>query len=222
MLKNIKALFFEEVEGGEQKAPVTDPKKPVAKPVSQKNETDTPSNITSAGPGEVNDKSLNILFGAMQKHNLEGFDYLEFRQSLISLEKMPMDEATRYKSALAMGKTMGATAPMLAKTADHYIKVLQEEEKKFLQAVANQENKNVKGRKDKVVSLDNLIKEKSNHIKKLTQEIDQHQKEMNKISAEIEGAGSKITKTKKDFQASFTHLVSAIKKDVLNIQKYLK
>ena len=75
-------------------------------------------------PGKVNDKFTEVLFSAMERDNQEGFDYLEFKQSLRSLEKMPMDEATRYQSALAMAKTLGANPVLLQQSAAHYLNVL--------------------------------------------------------------------------------------------------
>ena len=74
----------------------------------------------------------------MEKANIEGFDYLEYKQSLKSLAKMPMDERTRFQSAYAMAQTMGASVGHLIKTAQHYIDILAAEEKKFETALANQ------------------------------------------------------------------------------------
>ncbi|MEL6925050.1 MAG: hypothetical protein AAFO94_13455, partial [Bacteroidota bacterium] len=141
MLKKLKSLFIIEEE---ESAPKSSPKKetvaaektapeaPVATPVTQ-----------AAGPGKVSNKFLQVLLSAMNKANLEGFDYLEYKQSLKSLEKMPMDEKTRYISAFAAAQTMGATPDKLVQAANHYLKVLAQEDKKFEQALINQRSKQV-------------------------------------------------------------------------------
>ena len=113
MLKALKSLFIIEEEDSKSKSTSKTKSKqaPKAKPA-----TNTVSSIkesTKGRAGKVDSKFMNVLLKAMDNNNLEGFDYLEFKQSLKSLEKMPMDEATRYQSAFAMAKTMGASAAQL-------------------------------------------------------------------------------------------------------------
>ena len=62
---------------------------------------------------------------------MEGFDYLEYKQSLQSLEKMNMDNQTRYQSAFAMAQTMGAKAKNLIDSAQYYLKVMQKGRKQI-------------------------------------------------------------------------------------------
>ena len=93
-LKDFKSLFIvpeDESVKAEPKASATKPSADGKMPANQPKEviSDTPS------PGKINDKFLNVLFSAIEKNNQEGFDYLEFRNSLQSLKEMNMDEATR-------------------------------------------------------------------------------------------------------------------------------
>ena len=157
MFKNLKSLFIIEEEDkskGEKptketpKAQVT-PKKPIA-PMK-----DAP---IQAGPGQVSKKFTDVLLNAMQGANLDGFDYLEYKQSLNSLKKMSMDEATQYQSAYAMAQTMGATPEHLVKTAQHYINVLQTEEKKFEEALVAQKSKQIGSKEQEIKTLECTIK----------------------------------------------------------------
>ena len=66
------------------------------------------------------------------------------------------------------------------------------------------------------------IKQKAEHIKKLTAEIEKDQKTLEKIKSEISGAVVKVENTKNNFVASFNSLVAQIQKDIDNMQKYLK
>ena len=130
MLKNLKSLFIVEEQNAPEK-PAEDPK-PTVTPspkIAESREGD---------PGKITQKFIEVLFKAMESNNLDGFDYLEFKQSLQSLSKMPMDEATRFRSAFAMAETMGATTQQLLSSANHYIDVLKSEETKFEKALANQ------------------------------------------------------------------------------------
>ena len=74
---------------------------------------------------------MDVLAEALQNNNIDGVDYFEFRQSLLSLSKISMDEKTRYQSAFAMAQAMGATPKQLIETAEHYLNVLKNEEHKF-------------------------------------------------------------------------------------------
>src|SRR5688500_17301511 len=130
MFKKLKSLFVIEEgdvvpEGKSQTLSSEGPKKqasPATRPVftSDKNLT-----------GHVQNKFLEVLFGALESNNQEGFDYLEFKDFLRSLANVPMDDATRFKSAFATAQTMGATKEKILSTARVYMDVLSKEEIKF-------------------------------------------------------------------------------------------
>ena len=159
----LKALFITEEEGSAQKkaAKPTANKKAAANPKNTTSSTAAPAAPVEAQAGKPTAKFMEILFGAMEKHNLDGFDYLEFKESLKSLEKMPMDEQTRFQSAFAMAKTMGATPKKLMDAAAHYLKVLLHEEKKFEQALANQRTQQIGGREKQIKDLEVGIQQKA-------------------------------------------------------------
>ena len=59
--------------------------------------------------GDIDSKSVDFLAKALDKNNIPGFDYLEFKQSLTALKKMGMDAETSIKSAYATASTVGLT-----------------------------------------------------------------------------------------------------------------
>jgi len=228
MLKKLKNLFivddeeFIENEKGESKKQARPKKKAPSNPPPPSTDNSPPPPVSSAGPGKASSKFVQVLLGAMDKANLDGFDYLEYKQSLKSLEKMPMDEKTRYISAFAAAQTMGATPDKLVQAANHYLNVLQKEEQKFEQALVNQRSKQVGNKQQQIKQSELLIKEKTEQIKKLTHDIEQHKKLREKLSKEISGATVKVEQTKNNFIASYKLLVAQIQQDVDNIKKYLK
>jgi hypothetical protein len=177
---------------------------------------------TANATGTVNDKFMEVLFKAMEGANIDGFDYFEFKQSLNNLQKVPMDEATRFKSAYAMAQTMGATSDKLISTASHYLGVLQQESNKFSDAANNQINNQIGNKKAQIENFELVIRQKAEQIKKMTEEIDQHRKEMEQLKQDIAQASSKVTQTKADFEASYNLLVSYIQSDINNMKQYLK
>ena len=59
----------------------------------------------------LDERSLEFLTTALEKSNLPGFDYLEFKRAVADLlSNMNMDEATAYKSAFTtVATTLGLT-----------------------------------------------------------------------------------------------------------------
>jgi len=172
--------------------------------------------------GKVTDKFMNILLGAMDKNNLDGFDYLEYKQSLQSLQNMKMDEATRYQSAFAMAKTMGATPKKLLETANHYIKILQTEEQKFGQALISQKEKQIGNRTQRLEQLGKAVEQKKKQIDQLTKEIESHEQESAQIKEQITDSTVKVENTKNNFIVTYQLLTGQIKEDISKMQSYLK
>jgi hypothetical protein len=177
---------------------------------------------TSVSGGAVNEKFMQALFGAMEAANLDGFDYFEYKLSIQNLANMPMDEATRYKSAFAMGTTMGATPDKLVNSALHYLDVLKNENTKFLQAAENQRAAQVGNKQGQVDNLEAVMKQKAEQIKQLTTEIEQHRKDVTQLKDEISQATVKVAQTQNDFGATYQSLVGQIEQDVANMKNYLK
>ncbi|MCF8247638.1 MAG: hypothetical protein K9J37_11940 [Saprospiraceae bacterium] len=215
-LKSIKSLFIVEDPNAAPKT-VADEKGPKKQAV-----TPVDFDLPPSHGGEANERFIEVLLGAMEKGNLPGVDYLEYRQSLKSLAKMPMDEQVRYQSAFAMAQAMGATPQKLVESAAHYLDVLKAEQSKFDQALRNQTAERIGNRQAIMTNLDATLKQKAEQIKKLTQEMEQHRLEMEKLEAEIKEATSKVMATKGDFVASYDLLVSQINVDVENMKKFLK
>lgn len=221
MFKNLKSLFIEEVEDSGK---ITAPKETKG---NQPAEDPTPTQAkvpeSKAGnPGKVTQKFSEILLRAMEANNLDGFDYLEYKQSLKSLEKMPMDEATRFQSAFAMAQTMGATPEKLIQTAQHYVNILQQEERKFEDALTHQRSKQIGSKSQEIKNLEESIKAKAEQIKQLTQAIESDQKRAEQLKKEIAEAGQKVENTKNNFIASYNALIGKITGDIEKMSKYLK
>ncbi len=227
MLKKLKSLFVIEDEHGSSAAKPVESTEEEIVPAVQSNPVvpdNDPSPMVekSVAGGKVSDKFLNILLAAMDKKNLDGFDYLEYKQSLQSLDQISMDEPTKYRSAFAMAQTMGANASNLVKTAQHYLQVLAEEEKKFEQALINQRNLQITEKEQKLKTFNQSIADKTGQIQKLTEEINQIRKNMENMTGELQEAQFKLDTTKNDFLITYQSLVDHIRQDIENMNQYLK
>jgi len=222
MFKKFKSLFVEEIEETKESGIAKKESAPQAKSTPTKQRTTAPANAEEARAGQVTDKFMKILFAAMDKANLDGFDYLEFKNSLRSLKKMQqMDEATRFQSAFAMAQTMGATPQNLTQTAQHYLNILEKEEKKFEQALDVNMQKQIGAKQQEMKALAAQINEKERLIKEMMAEIEASKKKHEKLTNAIKKSSSKIENTKSDFIASYEAIRAQIVRDMDNIKKYL-
>ncbi len=220
MLKKLKSLFIIEEESSS-----TTKASPKGKSKNQKSKAKTkataapeiPVNSDVAAP----DKFINSLLQAIENNNLEGFDYLEYKQSLRSLANMQMDEGTRFNSAFAMAKTMGANKKNLTDSAEHYLGVLNDEKAKFTEAYEKQQAKQITSREDRLVSIQNSITKKEEQIKKLQEEINNFKKEFELKKNEINSAAAKVALTRDQFFAAHKKVNDQIVADIERMNKYL-
>ena len=171
--------------------------------------------------GQVQNKFLEVLFGALESNNQEGFDYLEFKDFLRSLANVPMDDATRFKSAFATAQTMGATKEKILSTARVYMDVLSKEEIKFQEALAGQRDKNLTAKQHDIKKLEQSIQDKNAEIEKLKVQIEEHRKQIGVLEQDINSASDKLVQTASDFEATYKTLLGQIQEDVKNIESHL-
>lgn len=217
-LSKLKGIFIVQSPSDGQAADTT----PAKTDATAKPAATTPKVEVITPTGKISDKFYEILFGAMETNNQPGFDYLEYKKSLQTLAKMPMDEATRYSSAYAAAQAMGVSSQALKDSAQFYLNVLKTEDSKFQESVNVQRQKQIGSKEKAITDLDATIKAKGEQIAKLTQEIAAHQEDMSKMKAEISEAVVKIETTLSDFHATYSDLIGQIGQDVENMKKYLK
>jgi hypothetical protein len=219
-LKKFKSVFIvEDPTGGNSETTAKTSQQQTTIPATAPVKVQAPA---ASATGSVSNKFVEILSAALEKNNPEGFDYFEFRQSLINLAKMPMDETTRFQSAYAMAQTMGVTAAKLTESAQYYLNVLIAEQSKFGEAHAQQRTKLIGSREEDIKNLDQTILQKAEQIKKLTEEIEAHRKLAEQIKSEVSESTIKIENTKADFEATFSSVYQQIDTDLKKMQEYLK
>lgn len=226
MLKKIKSIFV--VDEGSASP---------SKEVTTVTETDTsaPSTVSTSGSADRlsaistetqessgPNKFLSILAQVIEKNNQPGFDYFEFRQSLINLSKLNMDESTRYKSAYAAAQSMGVSPDSLLNSAQSYLQLLVNEGKKFAQAEQNQRTKVVEERKNELNQITSEIKSKQDMISRLNQEVGQLNKTLDDKKAEASNLATKLESTKTAFENAMKSISGQISEDISKMNQYLK
>jgi chromosome segregation ATPase len=169
----------------------------------------------------LDDRSVDSLVKALERENLPGFDYLEFKQALYALQQLNMDEATAFRSAFATAATMGLTKEKLLKTADHYKNVLAKEKQSFDQAMQNQIVQRVDGKRKEVILLQKRIEEYQAKIQQLNTEIEKAERTIADADATIEAARASIEDVKEKFELTYFSITKQIDLDIEDIQQYL-
>lgn len=164
-------------------------------------------------------KFTDLLLKAIESNNMEGFDYLEFKNSLKSIEAVIPDESMRYKSAFEMAKTMGLTKEKLIQSAQHYVNILASEDKKFKDALSNQKAKQIQSRADQLASIEKSIIDKQKMIENLSKEIETSKSQLEAVRTEINEAVVKIDSTNQQFVASYNLVFGQIDEDIQKINK---
>lgn len=222
MIKKLKSLFIIE----EKKKAVPESARTTGEDESGSDEfLDDQSvleEIPSSSEGRISEKFLKVLLKALEENNREGFDYLEFKEFLRALDQMEMDEPTKYRSAFANAKTMGASLEGLEASSRYYLDVLKKEEVKFEAAVKHQRVRIVENRQNELSRLEQLVEQKEAQIRKLTAEIEQHKAQMTEEQKKISDARAKIERTKNNFLFTYNTLVKQIQSDIQNMNQYLK
>jgi len=228
MFKKLKSLFIVEDENAAKatKSGPASQKAPSSPQVasSGKSKPASVSGYDKNNPpqGKPQEKFVNRLLKALEENNPEGFDYLEYKQAVQNLSNVDMDESTRFKSALAMAKSMGATPDKLITSADKYMKVLNNEEKKFLDAFKNQQARQVSSQTTDIKKLEDGIKQRQAQIAKMQKEIEAATKALESKKTNINQANAKVQATKDGFYVAYHIVTQQIAQDIDKMKQYLK
>lgn len=169
----------------------------------------------------LDDRSLEFLAGAIEKHNLPGFDYFEYKRAVVALSQMQLDEATAYKSAFTTAATVGVTKDKLIETAGYYQNVLQKEKEQFEKALENQNTTKITARQEDVKRLRDQIERHKAEIVRLQDEIAAYLTQIEQNEAALGLETEKLTKTRAAFENTHQVLVTQIAKDIENMHRYL-
>lgn len=229
MWKNLKSLFLVEEEAeapkaspksksnSGKKAPSKTPS--AAEPKPKPAASSSPAGTTT---GKMSEKFTDVLLQAMDKANLPGFDYLEYKRALQNLRKMPMDEATRFGSAYAMAESMGVTPKKLIDSAQHYLDVLAKEQQQFQTALDGRRQAQVGDKMARQKDLGKVVTQKQAKIKEIEAEIKKLEQERAKLQKSISNSTTKLDQTEADFKTTLITLSDQIKADVGKMKEYLK
>jgi len=218
MAFNLKGLFV--TGGDEEKGPqVAEPVKAV-----QPSQLSQVSAVPSA-PVMVSDKdseSIRIhLATAMESASAPGFDYLKFINAVEAQKVAVPAEGVRFQVVGSTAAVMGVTVGTLINSAKAYLKVLDEEDKKFSDAAAQQLKYNVTDKETELNGIDGEIAKVASQIQALSNQINTLQQNKTKLSSEINDNKAKIERTAVNFSNMLKAFRDKITTDIDKIKTYL-
>ncbi|MEZ4908675.1 MAG: hypothetical protein R2771_13780 [Saprospiraceae bacterium] len=203
-----------------------DPSSP--SPAIEKNDEDKIENVVESENTDQSVKAeagkfVNVLFSSLEKSNLEGFDYLEFMQSISNLKNQNItnEEEKLFQTAFAMATTLGVEKNKLIETAQHYLSVLESEKTHFNNSLNNTAKNKIDEKNKELKSVKNKIIEIQQQITALNTELEKNKESLNSISQELNQAESKVALVKNGFETAYQSLVNKIQSDISKITKYL-
>lgn len=169
----------------------------------------------------LDERSVEALVKALERKNLPGFDYLEFKQSIYALQHMGMDDPTKFRSAFATASVMGLSKEKLLQTAQHYKKVLQEEKSHFDRSMQNHLQERVENKRREVEVLKKKVEEYRQKIQQLEAQIELSNQTIDQADSSIEDAKEKIEAARTNFEFTLNSIVNEIDNDIDHIEQYL-
>ncbi len=169
----------------------------------------------------LDDRSLDFLTTAIEKNNLPGFDYFEFKRAVISLKQMALEEETAHKSAFTTAATVGITKDKLIETAGYYRNVIEKEKQQFDQALENQHNTKITAKQEDNKRLRDQIERHKADVVRLQDEIAAYLTQIDQAESSLKLDTEKLEKTKAAFENTYNGLLLQIDRDIENMHKYL-
>lgn len=170
---------------------------------------------------QVDPKIKESLKAALEENALGSYDYLKFKKSADALRSVVPDEASRFKASFVAAQTLSVSKEKLVETANHYLTVLGEEQRKFNEAIEGANKGKIVSGMQRLAQIESIVTEKAAAIQKLTAEITELQKEKAETEAKVNEDKLKIDTTTAGFNAAYELFVQEIKSDINKMQTYL-
>ncbi len=176
---------------------------------------------TNFGGEGVDERFVDVLMKALERKNLEGFDYLEFKQSIAALSKMGITGDMAIKSAFATGSTMGLTIDKLLNSAAYYQQVLLDEKAQFELSVQRFVKEHVEGKRQETTGLKKQIADWQTQIDRLKAEITKAEATIGAADAQISEAKQRAAENQARFEATLRVVTAAIQDDMDEVKRIL-
>jgi cell division protein FtsB len=176
------------------------------------------------GSGTIDRKFVDHFVDLLEKANLPGPDYFEYKQALRNMEGLGLGEEKQFQAAWASFKAMGGIkdTTILKTSADQYLAILEKDRAAFLKDVDAAIKERVGALHTELKKLEDNNAAYAAQISDLQKKIDDNKNRLGQISGEITEQSSKINANKDNFEITLTSFIEQIKSDITKINQHLK
>ncbi|TDB64604.1 hypothetical protein [Arundinibacter roseus] len=217
--KKILGFFIKEEENA-VKQPVTQASIPASPPTPP-----TPAVVSnSSGTATVERKFVDHFVALMEKANLPGPDYFEYKQALKSMEGLGLTEEKQFQASWGSFKAMGGVVDptVLTTSANQYVNILTNDRTNFLKDVEKAIQDRVGSLSQEHKKLEDDNKAFAEQILALQKKIETNSTRLNQIKEEIDVQSAKITENRDSYEVTYKSFVEQIQSDLNKIKTYLK
>ncbi|HMK37806.1 MAG TPA: hypothetical protein VK569_00605 [Bacteroidota bacterium] len=159
---------------------------------------------------------------AMDKADLPGQQtYLAFSKALKNMEKLPMDEATKFQAAFATLQATGSDVKGLTESFDYFSGILDSEKDKFEEALHATIGDSVVEKEQEIKKLTGENEAHAAEIKKLTDEITANQSDVARLQDELAEVNAKLKQKENSFMEAYRLMKEQIRSDAQKVTTYL-
>jgi Na+/phosphate symporter len=182
-----------------------------------------PNTLKDLFPNATNEdkRSASFILSKLAEKQKPGFDYLRFKRSLKAMEKLPMDEATRFQSAFAAALALDVSKEELMKTAQYYIDYLKQEKGRFAEEAELRMVKKVKDREQQVVHVQEMIDKYREKVQQLQEQISNYEAKVIAAKSEMDEERQRIDSSLVLFNTTCDLMMQDIEADLEKLSTYL-
>ena len=180
--------------------------------------------VNAAGTAEVDRKFVEHFVGLLEKANLPGPDYFEFKQALKSMDGLGLSEEKQYQASWASFRAMSGginDTTVLTTSASQYIGVLDRDRNSFLKDVEKAISDRVGSLNQELNKLQEDNKAYAKQIVELQEKINANNGRLGKINGDIQEQSAKINDNRDSYEVTYQSMVEQINSDLAKIKKYL-
>ncbi|REA64133.1 hypothetical protein DSL64_00840 [Dyadobacter luteus] len=216
--KKILSFFINEEEKTEKVIPA---QQKTALPVPSSPGSPAPKNDI---PQDERQKFIEHFVQLLEKANLPGPDYFEYKQALKSMDQLGLSEEKRFQAAWASFKAMAnqSDTSILTTSANQYLAALDKDRAAFLKDAEKALNDRVGSLRDEHKKLQDGNTAMSQQIADLQKKIDDNNNRLGQISGEITEQSARINQNRDGFEQTYATFTEQIKTDLNHINTYLK
>lgn len=186
-------------------------------PVTSTPPSFSPSPSASSEDVEMFNKHFDEIF---EKANLPGPDYFEFSKMCHAMATLP--DEMKFPAVFGGLQVQGLTKQKLVESANHYISIIDEDAKKFNNAIDQKIVAEVQKKRSDAEQKRKSISDREDMIKKLQEEITNESIEISKLEAEATDQEIKAGQKATTYKASCETRKTMIASDVQKINSLIK